>query len=904
MEVIQPEDHAHVMAAWTGLLAGGEFKVEYRIRRPDGEIRWIRNRAIPIHDSEGKVYRIAGIAEDITARRLSEIQLGEAQKAAEAADQVNSIVFDTALDAIITIDSQSVITAWNLQAETMFRWDRTEVVGMRLDQTIIPEKQWDAHRNEIEKFLKTGDGPLLNKVAELVAIRRDGREFPVEIAITPAWTNDECTFTAFIRDITVRKQADVDLRQARDAAEAANRAKSEFLANMSHEIRTPLNGVIGMSGLLLDTALDEKQRHFAELIKTSGESLADLINDILDFSKIEARKLEIESLDFDLYAAIEDVAEMMLIKASQKGLDLACLTMPDVPRRVKGDCQRVKQILINLINNAIKFTESGSISARLTLEKQTEAHLSVRFSVTDTGIGIPADRLDRLFKSFSQVDASTTRNYGGTGLGLAISKQLTELMGGSIGVESTVGRGSTFWFTIKLAPASYRREPGRAASIDSRELRALAAHADLEMREILGSQLCSWGLEASMASTGDEVLRMLFDAVAKGHPFNVALIDTELHDIDTLELGKAIKAHSEIAATVLVALLPINCDVELLNLREAGFSSHLLKPVRQSRLFDSIMDAIASTSEPKEVAAKPLPILSKAAIEHGHIVPQSLRILLAEDNRVNQIVTTEILAKHGYGCDIVCDGKKAVESALTGNYDLVLMDCSMPLMDGFEATRKIRAAQANSAQHIPIIALTANAINGDRERCFEAGMDEYLSKPIDPNRLINAVKNWAKSVSTTPNQTEIETSTVIPAKPSNLPGDPSAPVLIDTLLDRCMGDVEVVSMILNEFEQRTAVDLAEIKQCIEKVDCEGIARVAHALKGASGILAADAVAGVALKLEQMGRKGVLADEQQLLSQLNDEVKRCLDYFPVVREVISKGSKSEVSGNLENANTHR
>jgi PAS domain S-box-containing protein len=921
-EPIVAEDRQRVLASLETFASLG-LDEEYRITRPDGRVRWIHARGLPVRDETGQVKRLVGIATDVTKQKMaedalrnahaelehrveartaelrkanesllqSETDLQRAKDVAVAANQAKSIVFDTALDAIVTIDSRSVITEWNLQAETMFRWDRTEAVGARLDQTIIPESHWDAHRRAIDAFIKTGEGPLLNTVAEIVAVRRDGREFPVEVAITPAWSGGECTFTAFIRDITARKQTEAELRLAKDAAENASRAKSEFLAKMSHEIRTPLNGVIGMSGLLLDTALDEKQHRFAELIKTSGTSLSELINDLLDFSKIEARKMEIESIDFDLYAAVEEVAEMLSIKASLKGLDLACLTMPDVPRQVRGDSQRVKQILINLVNNAIKFTESGSISMRLTLEEQSPEHTIVRFSITDTGIGIPADRLDRLFKSFSQVDSSTTRTYGGTGLGLAISKQLAELMGGSIGVDSTAGQGSTFWFTVRLGPGSQTRQLVPTTAPDSGHRRVLAAHDSPMMRETLRSQLSCWGLEAATASTADEAMKMLIEAAATAHPYDVAILDGELPDFNTLELGKAIKARREIAETVLLILLPMGSDLEPLKLRGAGFSGHLVKPVRQSRLYDSIVDAMASTSQPNNVVAKTMPDASSSPIHNANAANRA-RILIAEDNRVNQIVASEILAKHGFACDIVDNGRKAIAAVSSASYDLVLMDCLMPEIDGFEATRQIRKAEeANPAmppRHTPIIALTANAINGDRERCLEAGMDDYVSKPIDPNRLIDAIqKLLARSDQTSPTQSVIEAAAVVVSTASTIARNETPPLAIDALLERCMGNAETVTSILDEFERQAVSDLAEIKGHVASGNCEGTARVAHTLKGASGILAADALSDVAFKLERMGRAGVLAEADELLTQLNDEVLRCIDYLPTARAAIAK-----------------
>jgi PAS domain S-box-containing protein len=906
-DLIEPADRPGEIAKLRAAVIQGASieQLEVRRRCKDGREIDISLSTSLIKSTAGEIIGISRIARDISSQKRIESELREAHdqlearvsertrelkaahEVAEAANQAKSIIFDTALDAIVTIDSRSVIKEWNLQAETMFRWDRTEAVGMCLDLTIFPQQQWEAHRLEIEGFAKTGDSPLLNKVAELVAVRRDGKEFPVELAITPSWSGGECTFTAFIRDITVRKQAEADLRQARDAAENASRAKSEFLANMSHEIRTPLNGVIGMSDLLLGTAMDEKQRRFVELIKTSGASLANLINDILDFSKIEARKLEIESVEFDLYSAVEDVMETLLMKATPKGLDLGCLTLPEVPRQVTGDPQRVKQILINLVNNAIKFTESGSISTRLTVDNQTQDCATVRFSVTDTGIGIPADRMDRLFKSFSQVDASTTRSFGGTGLGLAISKQLAELMGGAVGVQSKVGHGSTFWFTVKLGLGPQITEP--VVAVDTRGLRVLVVHEDPAMQEILQDQLLSWNLTASVASNGKDAMTVLCDAAAKSEPFDVAIIDGELPDTTALELGNAIKARPEIAAAVLLILLPWGADLDPLKLRKAGFSGHLLKPVRQSRLYNTIMGAMGSTSQTKLICAELAPITAGASGKAAAIA-STARILIAEDNRINQIVATEVLSNHGYTCDVVENGTKAVTAVFTGRYNLVLMDCSMPGMDGFEATRQIRQAETADPtippRHIPIIALTANAIKGDKDKCLESGMDDYVSKPLDPDRLIEAIRlQLTKSDSIS-----IKPPMSVPALP--LPANSStggAPMGIEALLQRCMGNAAAAASVLTEFEREAIDDLAQISVCVKDNDCNRLTRAAHSLKGASAILSADTLVGIALKLEQMGRSGVLVEQQQLLDQLNEEVQRCIGYLPTARAAIASAT---------------
>jgi PAS domain S-box-containing protein len=665
-------------------------------------------------------------------------------------------------------------------------------------------------------------------------------------------------FVGVHQDVTVQNQMEEELRQARDVAVESARLKSEFLANMSHEIRTPMNGVIGMTGLLLDTELDPEQRDFAETIRSSGEALLTIINDILDFSKIEAGKLHFETLDFLLNTAVEDAIELLAERAHSKTIELACLVYSDVPTALRGDPGRLRQVLTNLLGNAIKFTERGEVILRAEKQSETDHDVVIRFQITDTGIGISEAAQRNLFQAFTQADGSTTRKYGGTGLGLAISKQLVELMGGEIGINSTLGQGSMVWFTARFAkqPADAIVPQPQLMSLE--KLRVLIVDDNATNRKILSHQLGSWGMIHEEADSGACALELLRSAAAKGPAYDLAVLDLMMPGMDGFELARTIKSDPAIAAVHLVMLTSFGARGHGAAARDAGVAAYLTKPVRQSQLFDCLANAISAAKAPPARNASPSPVklVTRHTLKEAKLMSHKL-ILLAEDNVVNQKVALRQLLGLGYRADGVANGREALDALARIPYDLVLMDCQMPEMDGYQATAEIRRREG-AAKHTFIVAMTANALKGDRAKCIAAGMDDYVSKPVRSEELSAVLERVFGNGERSGKLSVAENSAPVDMK----------------RLSQAMGDepqerAEIIDVYLGQMVS----SLERLEAAIELQDAATIDLIAHSCAGASANCGMAAVVYPLREMERMGRENRLDDAPVMLANISREFAR-------------------------------
>ncbi|PKM98288.1 MAG: hypothetical protein CVU79_04060 [Elusimicrobia bacterium HGW-Elusimicrobia-3] len=793
---------------------------EWTYRRKDGTLFPVELTVTPLRDVNGMTIGFLGVAMDITTRKKSQQEMRK----------LSAAVKNSPTSILIT-DPEGRIEYVNPKFIELTGYSQAELIGQN-PRIINSGKMHKSVFKELWDTLLAGKewhGELLNR-------KKNGQFFWESASISPV-KDPQGRITNFVAvklDITEAKLNQHELEKAKDAAVELARMKSEFLANMSHEIRTPMNAIIGMTGLLLDTQLSPRQQDYVRTVNSAGEALLDIINDILDFSKIESGKLQIETLDFDLRETVESTADLLAPRAQGKGLEFEYFIEPGVYPALRGDAGRVRQVLLNLLGNAMKFTERGEVILRVSALEARDGEARLRFAVSDTGIGVPEAAQASLFQAFTQADASTTRKYGGTGLGLSISKRLVELMGGEIGLESEPGRGSTFWFTLPFAkgePKAPRREPG---SLDG--VRALIVDDNAASREIVAHHLAAWRVESEAVPSADAALAALRGAPA-GKPFNLVITDMQMPGMDGLQLARAIEGDPAIPRARKVLMTSLGQDLSGEEMAAGGISACVHKPLRPSSLFE----AVAAAVEGREAA--PAEARRAPAEEAAPEADKYFRVLVAEDNAVNQKVALRQLERLGYAADVAANGLEAVAAVKRQHYDLILMDCQMPEMDGFQATAEIRRLEAEG-RRTPIVAMTANALQGDREKCIEAGMDAYIPKPVRLEVMAETLKRWDSRL-----------NSFVIAELKDLAGPEDKAFM-----------AELAATYLKDLPGR----LEAIKTAAAARDAEALRQAAHALKGSSGNIGAQRLQKVCLLIEEIGRSGSAEVPAALLADLDAE----------------------------------
>jgi PAS domain S-box-containing protein len=784
-----------------------------------------------------------------TALRQAQLEIGTATveekvrsrtRELHVSQVLKAAILEAALDPILTVDARGRLTQFNPAAEHIFGYTRAEALEEVRGEQLLPA---------LRPAPGQAGGAPLGRRFESVGRRKDGGEFPVEMIVVLLHLEGEALYTAYVHDITERKRADAELLQAKEAAEAASRAKSEFLANVSHEVRTPLNGILGMTDLALQTDLDAEQRDYLGMVRSSSDALLAVINDLLDYSKIEAGKMHLDPVDFDVRELVDATLRPLALRAHAKGLELTYHVRPNVPEMLVGDSFRLQQVLVNLVGNAVKFTEHGEVAVQVETTAFAQSEVGLHVTVRDTGIGIPADKHAIIFSPFAQADGSTTRRFGGTGLGLSISARLVDLMGGHIWLESEPGQGSTFHFTVRLARSftvstAQRALQGRTACL--RGVPVLVADDHATSRRLLEDLLTGWRMAPTAVEDGERALAELRDAAARGRRFPVLLVDAHMPGLDGFELVRRVRQQPELAGAVVLMLSSLDHPGDTARCAELGVAAFLGKPVKPAELLRTLidlLDASAGGREPADAAAEG---------DTPPVLPP-LRVLLAEDNAVNQKLVVRLLQRGGHTVTVAENGRQALEVLLAQPFDLVLMDVQMPEMDGLEVTRALRGAEKETGRHVPVVALTAHAMPGDRERCLAAGMDSYLTKPVEPRELWDAVRGAL-------------------AGPA---ASPERPPALDraAILQRLEGDEALLRELVELFRGDSGALLEQARAALAGRDAEGVRRAAHTLKSSLGLFEADGALASARRLEEAAGAGDLAAAEEAFAVLQERLGR-------------------------------